>query len=346
MTKGLKLTPCVRPVEGDRLRAFGRSLGLRAVIIAGLLAGALAQPLAAQPRQVRPPAGAQSAATADPRCPNREVATVPGAAFSARPLAHDARLVVFPYSRDALFPVNAVFNRYVHFEFESGERIVASYINDETEWEMKVSNTERDVLVRPKVKGASGSMVTITDRRRYQIELTEVSMCPGEWRYQRVSWTHQDGSYENPAAIEQLRAEASRPVPQPTAGGVPTMSTPAAATDPLRLSLASVNTAYDIDGDKDLAPSAVVDDGRRTILKFPARMTLRPVLFAVAADGKAEAVEYVTADTHFLVNRVFEHGLMLKLGAREARIRNRSSHCGWFDQACRRLDASNIIEAK
>lgn len=299
--------------------------------------------------QPKPGRSAAPAPAAESRCQAREVSTSAASSISPRSLPHDSRLVVFPYHHDALFPVNALFNRYTHFEFEPGEKIVASYINDETEWEMKVSATGRDVLVRPKVKGVAGSMVTITDRRRYQIDLTEVSDCPAEWRYQRVSWTHQDGSYEDPGALSQLRAPARAARPgagiqeEPSRTPLPGMpAAPLAPSEPVRLDLATVNSAYEIDGDRDLAPSAVLDDGRRTVLKFPSRMALRPVLFAVSADGNAEAVEYVAADSHFLVNRVFEHGLQLKLGSREVRVRNRTSSCGWFDKACRRVDATNI----
>ena len=108
-------------------------------------------------------------------------------AIIAKPLPHDSRLVIFPYDKNALFPINTIFNRFTHFEFESGEKILASYINDDTEWEQKVAATGSDILVRPRIRGAIGSMTTITDRRRYQIDLLDVSGCPNESRYQRVS---------------------------------------------------------------------------------------------------------------------------------------------------------------
>ena len=47
-------------------------------------------------------------------------------AIIAKPLPHDSRLVIFPYDKNALFPINTIFNRFTHFEFESGEKILAS----------------------------------------------------------------------------------------------------------------------------------------------------------------------------------------------------------------------------
>lgn len=291
----------------------------------------------------------------DAVCPLGRDRAKSGSALAARHLPHDPRLVVFPYDRNALYPVNTYFNRFTHFEFESGERIVASYINDETEWEMKVSATGSDIFVRPRVRGATGSMTTISDRRRYQIDLVDTSGCVGEWRYQRVSWSHVGGVYEDKEALSRQGEGEVRPgrqgqslasvVDEDAQMPLPGMAAPRLVkpAPTISLDLTTINSAYEIEGDPELAPTSVLDDGRRTILKFSAHMALRPVLFAVDADGKAEAVEYVASDSHFLVNRLFEHGLQLKLGQREVRVRNKNSSCGWLDKTCRSGRAQNIL---
>lgn len=266
-------------------------------------------------------------------------------AIIAKPLPHDSRLVIFPYDKNALFPINTIFNRFTHFEFESGEKILASYINDDTEWEQKVAATGSDILVRPRIRGAIGSMTTITDRRRYQIDLLDVSGCPNESRYQRVSWQISDaGFYEDKDAISRLGRGMTQGLPA-TASEVIAIKSAGddAERDTMQVNLEGMNSDYVIEGDKELSPIMVLDDGKRTWLKFSANLALRPALFSVTAEGNAETVEYTPRGAYFIVPKVFSHGILLKLGKREVKIRNKSSNCGWFNSACSKVIASNFV---
>ncbi len=304
-----------------------------AVLSAGMTCATAATPT---PGVAAPPGPRSAAAVLDLTgvCAGREQTLSSTRAIVAKPLPHDARLVVFPFDRNALYPVNAYFNRYTHFEFEAGEKVVGAYINDETEWEMRVAATGTDIMVRPRLRGVSGSLTVITERRRYQIDLLDVAACPGEVRYQRVSWVYQEGVWEDRAAAERMQAERRATPPAIEPGAVPA---PASELD-----LTKLNFGYEIDGDKDISPVAVFDDGIRTVLKFAAASDLRPVLLAVGVDGKAEVAEYVPKGTTFIASRLFTHGILLKLGKQEVRIRNKSSSCGWFDSACRKVTATNV----
>ena len=266
-------------------------------------------------------------------------------AIIAKPLPHDSRLVIFPYDKNALFPINTIFNRFTHFEFESGEKILASYINDDTEWEQKVAATGSDILVRPRIRGAIGSMTTITDRRRYQIDLLDVSGCPNESRYQRVSWQISDaGFYEDKDAISRLGRGMTQGLPVTASEVIAIKSTgDDAERDTMQVNLEGMNSDYVIEGDKELSPIMVLDDGKRTWLKFSANLALRPALFSVTAEGSAETVEYTPRGAYFIVPKVFSHGILLKLGKREVKIRNKSSNCGWFNSACSKVSASNFV---
>lgn len=266
-------------------------------------------------------------------------------AIIAKPLPHDSRLVIFPYDKNALFPINTIFNRFTHFEFESGEKILASYINDDTEWEQKVAATGSDILVRPRIRGAIGSMTTITDRRRYQIDLLDVSGCPNESRYQRVSWQISDaGFYEDKDAISRLGRGMMQGLPATASEVVAVKSAVEdAERDTMQVNLEGMNSEYVIEGDKELSPIMVLDDGKRTWLKFSANLALRPALFSVTAEGNAETVEYVPRGAYFIVPKVFSHGILLKLGKREVKIRNKTSNCGWFNSACSSVNATNFL---
>lgn len=280
-------------------------------------------------------------------CVLRERGANIGTSIVAKPLPHDSRLVIFPYDKNALFPIHTVFNRFTHFEFESGEKILASFINDETEWEQKVAGTGSDILVRPRVRGAIGSMTTITDRRRYQIDLLDVSGCPSESRYQRVSWQMSDsGFYEDTDGLATLRAKGgmTQGLPNPASSATTISSaTSEGNADPMTISLTGMNANYLIEGDEELSPTMVLDDGKRTWLKFKDGLALRPALFSVTAEGNAETVEYTPHGSYFIVSKVFTHGILLKLGKREVKIRNKtSSNCGWFSTSCG-VNANNVF---
>ena len=268
-------------------------------------------------------------------------------AIIAKPLPHDSRLVIFPYDKNALFPINTIFNRFTHFEFEAGEKILASYINDDTEWEQKVAGTGSDILVRPRIRGAIGSMTTITDRRRYQIDLLDVSGCPNESRYQRVSWQISDaGFYEDREALGAMVKGRGMVQGLPNQSNVATSAAAPAVEverDPMQISLDGMNTDYVIEGDQEFAPTMVLDDGKRTWLKFKDNLALRPAIFSVSAEGQAETVEYTPRGSYFIVPKVFIHGILLKLGKREVKIRNKTSSCGWFNIACSKVSSNNIF---
>ena len=85
-----------------------------------------------------------------------------------------------------------------------------------------------------------------------------------------------------------------------------------------RLVLASTNAAtpgtmnwnYDGQGDRELAPAEVWDDGQSTFLRFPGNRRV-PSIFSVLADGREAAVNY-SANTSGLIT-VHQTGPALRL---------------------------------
>jgi len=293
-------------------------------------------------------AGAAAPATTDRSCVlNQEKGAVPTSGIRPISMPHDTRLVVFPYDKNALFPVYTLFNRFTHFEFEDGEKIQASYINDESEWEQKVSVTGRDIFVRSRSRGAGGTMTVITNKRRYQIDLVDISGCPQYSRYQRVSWLTDAGVYEATTAQATDKLSSG-------GDGADKDELPSAAAKTVKgaprgdsggddwVHLSRLNMDYAIEGSQDIKPVRVFDDGSQTWLQFSGAATLRPAIFSVSTEGVGEPVEYVVRGTAFVLASVYPHGLLLKLGKQEVRIRNNKSRCGLFDASCRRVGTSNI----
>lgn len=297
---------------------------------------------------------------------NPEVSTL------AKPLRQDSRLVVFPYDKNAIYPIYTNYNRFTHFEFEQGESILGVYLNDETEWEFRVSATGYDLFIRPRQRAVSGSVTVISSRRRYEMDLMDVQGCALP-RYQRVSWFISEGVYEDRDAIAKLNTsrgnhvrgaqELGESAPLPTGQALrdaaplsvaspsnvtslPTSLPISPLTSPstgaaFAVNLQNLNSNYVIEGDAELAPEQVMDDGTRTWFKFRAAAR-RPALFLVNPDGMAETVEYATQGSYFVAARVFPHGILLKDGKQEVRIRNKASTCGWFDAQCKSVAVKNI----
>ena len=278
--------------------------------------------------------------------------------LAARPSPLDNRLVVFPWAATGLYTLHTHHNLHTHIELDPGEKIIASYLNDETLYQQTaVESTLRDLFIRPLVKGAVGGLTVITDKRRYQIELYEVSACPNLTRYQRVSWHQPTGLWSAPGAPGGASAapsihqgpEGVSPV-APNAPGASGDQTAAIAADqldlrvaPSRVDVSQLNLEYEITGDAQIRPLRVFDDGRRTFIQFPDNMGLRPAVFVVAHDGQGEPVEYIPKGNTFELARTFDHGLLLKLGKLEARVRNLAkSRCGWFNKACKGVSITNV----
>jgi type IV secretory pathway VirB9-like protein len=323
----------------------------------GLAAIASAAPFWVQAQHVTmtPDICQQMAAKADQR------------SISARPSPLDNRLVVFPYSASGLYTIHTHHNLHTHIELDVGERLVASYLNDETLYEQKaVEATLRDLFIRPLVKGAVGGLTIITDKRRYQVELYDVSSCPRLTRYQRVSWQLPNGLWSAPglsASAVDAAGQAAAGQSQHDIGGLPAAlpghgaqasasnSLAADHTDvrvaPSRVDVSRLNLEYEITGDAEIRPLRVFDDGTRTIIQFPDNMGLRPAIFVVNSEGQGEPVEYVPRGNSFELARTFDHGLLLKLGKLESRVRNvAKSRCSWFDKACKSVAITNVQGAQ
>ena len=281
---------------------------------------------------------------------NLDIATL------ARPLRQDSRLIVFPYDKNAIYPIYTNYNRFTHFEFEQGESILGVYLNDETEWEKLVSATGSDLFIRPRQRAVTGSVTVITSRRRYEMDLQDVQGCALP-RYQRVSWFISDGVYEDRDAIAKLqgRGNTVRGLEDPGESTTPptghvtrdlTPNTNAGApievSAPFVVNLQKLNINYVIEGDAELSPEQVMDDGTRSWFKCRTTAARRPALFLVNPDGLAETVEYATQGSYFVAARIFPHGILLKDGKQEVRIRNKASSCVWFDTQCKSMPIKNV----
>lgn len=241
----------------------------------------------------------------------------------------DTKQVVYDYDPNQSFAIVSRTGLYTQIDMPEDEVVQGFYLSDtgEESWKYHVSGDQKHILVQPLRTGLFNSGSIITNRHSYLLAISSGS--EGEW-YQRVRWNvpsryravektgddNKSGVYED---FEKPEQPASVPAKQKTnyLGK--------------RDNVLTINTAYRIEGNSELKPQAVYDNGTFTWIKLPENSQELPALFAISEKGDPELVNYVVDDTGALkVSRVLQAGL-LKLGDREARFFGKNWHkSSWF----------------
>jgi type IV secretion system protein VirB9 len=214
---------------------------------------------------------------------------------------------VFHFEEGALYQVYAAPGRITDIALEEGEQLsglgpVAA--GDTTRW--VIGNTESGsgasrrvhILVKPTRIKLVTNLIVNTDRRTYHIELRATPatyMASASWRYP-----------DEQRAAAQVRAAA---FPQATS------------------KLEGLNFSYRISGDHPAwRPVRVFDDGRQTVIEFPANVSQSemPPLFVSGPDGKAtDLVNYRVSGQRIVVDRLIDRAELRlgdKRGAQRVRI--------------------------
>ena len=156
------------------------------------------------------------------------------------------------------------------------------------------------ILVKPTRPDIATNLVINTDRRTYHIELRarpRVYMAS-------VSWT-----YPADELIALRKSEQTAELAAPVTDG---------------MAIERLNFDYRLSGDKPAwRPVRVFDDGRQTLVEFPADIAQgeMPPFFVIGEGGVAELVNYRVAGRYLIVDRLFEKAeLRLGAGRRQQRV--------------------------
>jgi type IV secretion system protein VirB9 len=214
---------------------------------------------------------------------------------------------VFHFEEGALYQVYAAPGRITDIALEEGEQLSGTgpvAAGDTTRW--VIGNTESGsgagrrvhILVKPTRTKLVTNLIVNTDRRTYHIELRTTPatyMASVSWRYP-----------EEQRAAAQVQAAA---FPQATS------------------KLEGLNFSYRISGDHPAwRPVRVFDDGRQTVIEFPANVSQSemPPLFVSGPDGKAtDLVNYRVSGQRIVIDRLIDRAELRlgdKRGAQRVRI--------------------------
>ncbi|MDA3669898.1 TrbG/VirB9 family P-type conjugative transfer protein [Burkholderia cenocepacia] len=170
----------------------------------------------------------------------------------------DARMAVFPYSRDQIYRVMTAPLKLTTIELERGESLISEpAMGDSVQWVIDTDGANH-VYVKPTKPGLVNTLHLSTNKREY--ELTLVSSPLGGLFYQNVRF-----NYPN-SLMAKVRTRAN-------AAGDDRDADHAGQSDsgPIGVPPDKLNFEYTVSGTNSLKPETVFDDGTFIWIRMPPR---------------------------------------------------------------------------
>ena len=214
----------------------------------------------------------------------------------------DARMREVVYAPGEVYRVTGAFRTATQIVFSAEETIRHAAIGDSVAWEVAAEGSV--LFLKPRERHQATNLLVVTDRagktRHYAFEL--VARDPGaraSIAYQ-VRFLYPDDEQARAAAG---LAQAAGLAEQRLVG--------------LELQQGALqgprNLAYSVQGDVQLQPSEVSDNGRFTLLRFPGTQAI-PAIFEVGEDGNERVIPYDVRG-EFVVIHGTARALRLRRGA-------------------------------
>lgn len=173
----------------------------------------------------------------------------------------DARMAVFPYSRDQIFKVMTAPLKTTTIELAPGESLVADpALGDSIQWVVDTDGANH-VFVKPTKPGLVNTMHLTTNQREY--DMTLVSSPLGGLFYQTVRFRYPQSLMAKVRARQERDGGSSSLASDDGAGRSTTDS------GPLGVSPDKLNFDYTVTGSAPFKPETVFDDGRFVWLRLP-----------------------------------------------------------------------------
>jgi len=172
----------------------------------------------------------------------------------------DARMVVFPYSRDQIYRVMTAPLKNTTIELAKGERLTTDpAMGDSVQWVIDTDG-ENHVFVKPVKPGLVNTLHLTTNLREY--DMTLVSSPMGGLFYQTVRFNYPGSVMAKVRAREQASGGAR--------GGQGDDAGTQTDSGPIGVSPDKLNFDYKVSGSASFKPETVFDDGKAIWLRLPA----------------------------------------------------------------------------
>lgn len=217
--------------------------------------------------------------------------------------AQDPRLVERFYDPGVVVPLAGRTKVQATIMFADDERIENVAIGDSTAWQVTPNKRANLLFVKPLDATARTNMTVITDRRTYLFDLIAdprarpVYMLSFRYPVDPVAEAEAEAAVveRQVASAEELAAAAD----------------PYAVVDP-----ALLNFAWSREGDAELLPLRIYDDGGATFLQWQPGVAM-PAILVRDEDGTEGPVNFVVRDDTIVVDGV-PPAIILRAGEREA----------------------------
>jgi type IV secretion system protein VirB9 len=222
---------------------------------------------------------------------------------TSRPQGFVGGVQIFAYDPGRVYEVWTAPLRVTTLTLAPGETIVSKAAGDTVRWQIgettsgEGANKRAHVMIKPLERRLETNLVLSTSERVYLIELKSG---PPDAFNAAVTWDL--GAVLPPAPARTAEAEH------------PSLVTPQGPLDArYRIESKGHPPAW--------APAAVMTDGARTFLRFPADLSAQetPALFALGPDGADQLVNYRQQGGLWVVDRVLDRA-ELRLGEKHAQV--------------------------
>ncbi|SAL49154.1 conjugal transfer protein TrbG/VirB9/CagX [Caballeronia choica] len=212
----------------------------------------------------------------------------------------DARIGVFPYSRDQIFRVLTAPLKLTTIELEKGEKLIADpAMGDSIQWEID-DDKMNHVFIKPHKADLVNTLHLTTNKREY--DLTLIASPAGGFFYQTVRFQYPRA----PMVREGVRDESSGADPR---GGV---------AGSINVAPDMLNWDYTVDGRAEFTPEVVFDDGHALWMRMPAKAQSWPVPF-INDHGDRVVGNFIRRGDFLVLQRLAEE-VVLQSGKEEVTV--------------------------
>ncbi len=207
--------------------------------------------------------------------------------LAAPALADDPRLVEKFYDPGEVYTVQGRTGVQTTIRFGDDEAIENVAIGDSAKWQVTPNKRANLLFVKPLADRAVTNMTVVTNARTYLFDLVA---SPGTKPFYVLSFAYPEAPEEE-VQLAEGEEEAN-------GLGGPNATELAAATDPYAvLDPNQINFSWAADGDADLLPTRIYDDGTATFLYWPSGVAM-PVILVKDQEGTEGPVNFaVRGDT-------------------------------------------------
>ncbi len=211
----------------------------------------------------------------------------------------DPRIRLVAYSPDIVIQITGFLGYQQMIEFAADERIENVAIGDATAWQVTPNKRGNILFLKPLERSARTNMTVVTDRRRYNFELTAKS---------------------GTLALQHDLTFAIRfKYPDVIAAAPPPETKKPADPDP-SLAPEKWNLAYSYDGAKINVPARLFDDGKATYFQWPEGVATPAIL--LVADDKSESIVNFRQGGKYIIVEQISRQFILRNGKDITRLYN------------------------